>query len=91
MQPYFTHQACRRARWPSPPAWAPAWPRASPPATGRTGRHRPGRGRAAGPEGCGDFGGSAVGRRTSRRATPGHQRGRVGHLIPHFTVAVPLR
>lgn len=61
-----TYPACRRARWPGPPAWAPGWPHVALPATGHTGRRLRDRGRAAVLMGCEGFWGSATGHRISR-------------------------
>lgn len=67
------YPACQWAIWPSPPAWAPAWPHAAPPTTGHTGRHLWGRGRAAALMGCEGSWGSVRGRQTSPQTTPGNK------------------
>lgn len=70
----ITYPACLWARWPDPPAWAPGWPHVALPATGRTGRRLPGRGRAAVLMGCEGSWGSATGHRISPRTIPADQR-----------------
>lgn len=76
-----TYPACRWARWPDPPAWAPAWPHVALPATGHTGRRLRDRGRAAVLTGCEDSWGSATGHRISRRTIPGDERREKGQFL----------
>lgn len=70
-QKKVTYPACRWAIWPGPPAWAPGWPRAAQPATGRTGRHRPGRGHGVPSGGYVDSGWES---RTSQTKTAGEEK-----------------
>lgn len=67
------YPACRSARLPDPPAWAPAWLRAARPTTGHTGRHRSDPGRAAESAGRED---SVTGHQTSRRTKPERKKTR---------------
>lgn len=65
-----TYPACWWAIWPGPPAWAPGWPRAAQLATGRTGRHQPGRGHGVPSGGYVDSGWES---RTSQTKTAGEK------------------